>query len=138
LIADFFHSIADDPSSIYFRPHPLTKEFANSLCDSATKDYYVLLLDMPMQICGYAMLRGWDEGWLTPSLGIYISPHSRSSGASSLLMDHLHHEARERGATTVRLKVDKKNHKAIALYQRMNYVFISNEGENLIGNLNLQ
>lgn len=138
LLIDFYHFIANDPSSIYFRPHPLTKEFAETLCDSTTKDYYALLLDLSMHICGYGMLRGWDEGWITPSLGIYVSPYSRNSGASSLLMDHLHQKAKELDATTVRLKVNKENQKAIALYRKMNYTFSAIEGESLIGTLSLQ
>jgi ribosomal protein S18 acetylase RimI-like enzyme len=137
-ISEFFQSIANDPTSIHFRPHPFTKEFAESLWCAETMDYYALLLSQSKQICGYGMLRGWDEGWTMPSLGIYISPNARNSGASSLLMDHLHNEARARGASAVRLKVNKVNHKAICLYRKMNYVFKTHEGESLIGILDLQ
>ena len=69
------------------------------------------------------MLRGWDEGYAIPSLGIYVAPALRGTGAARLLMQYLHLCAKLSGATQIRLKVYRGNISATKLYQSLGYVF---------------
>jgi hypothetical protein len=82
-------------------------------------------------------LRGWDEGYLEPSLGIAIDPQWQGKGIGKILMNHLHEEAQKRGASSIRLKVYHKNTKAIQLYESLGYNFeVLNEKE-VIGKVKL-
>jgi ribosomal protein S18 acetylase RimI-like enzyme len=83
-------------------------------------------------VIAYGLLRGWDEGYDTPSLGIAVSPRSQRNGIGRRLMEHLHDVARARGATRVRLKVYRENTPAVRLYEAFGYSFEA-EGDELIG-----
>ncbi len=56
-------------------------------------------------IVAYGMLRGWDEGYETPSLGIAVHSEWQARGVGRRMMEHLHQVARVRGAKRIRLKV---------------------------------
>lgn len=106
----------------WFRPHPFTEASIAALCSTDVSDlYYVLVIDQ--RVIGYGLLRGWDEGYDVPSLGVAIDPEFRGLGLGSLTMRFLHIAARLHGATRVRLRVAADNHTAIAVYARMGYVF---------------
>ena len=68
------------------------------------------------------MLRGFDEGYSIPSLGIATHPDHRRATHAGDMIDHLHAVARVSGATKVRLKVYPDNHAAMALYLSAGYV----------------
>jgi len=88
-------------------------------------------------VVGYGMLRGWDEGYAIPSLGIALDPSIRGRGYSRLLMNFLHETAKTRGATRVRLKVDSQNRPGIELYRSLGYIFEPQSSAELIGFLDL-
>jgi ribosomal protein S18 acetylase RimI-like enzyme len=67
------------------------------------------------------MLRGWDEGYEVPSLGIALHPHAQGQGLAHLFMDFLHVAARRRGAKKIRLRVYRDNKSAITLYRSLGY-----------------
>jgi ribosomal protein S18 acetylase RimI-like enzyme len=67
------------------------------------------------------MLRGWDEGYTVPSLGIGIRREFERQGLGREMMVALHQVAREMGATAVRLRVHPDNVGAAALYRAMGY-----------------
>ncbi len=69
------------------------------------------------------MLRGWDEGYSIPSLGIAIHPAARELGMGRLLMNFLHVSASRRGASQVRLRVQNENINAIKMYESYGYIF---------------
>lgn len=134
-----FARIAVDPKNSQFHPHPFSDAEAERICTLAGNDKYVVLRS-GCDFQGYGMLRGWNEGFSIPSLGIYIAPELRGTGAARLLMQHLHLIARLSGATQVRLSVYKENFTAFRLYESMGYLFkVSNESsDQLVGMLNLQ
>lgn len=106
----------------WFRPHPFSEATITALCSTAVLDlYYVLVIDR--QVVGYGLLRGWDEGYDIPSLGIAIDADYRGLGLGSLTMNFLHSAALLRGAKRVRLRVAADNHVAIAVYAAMGYEF---------------
>lgn len=121
----------------YFMPHEFTRQAVDNLCQHEGEDLYFVLAE-GMRIVGYGMLRGWDEGYAVPSLGIAIHPDARRSGLGRALMAFLHAAAMRHGATRVRLRVSPANAKAIALYTSLGYVF-GNEEEGLsVGMIDLR
>lgn len=106
----------------WFRPHPFTPEHLDSLCAKGGRDLYYVIADGP-EAFGYGLLRGWDEGYEVPSLGIAIHPQHRGLGLGATLMEFLHSAARLRGSPRVRLRVGADNARAIALYRRVGYRF---------------
>jgi GNAT superfamily N-acetyltransferase len=133
-LAKLFDEIAKDRASVHFHPHRFDSEMAEWVCAYAGKDLYFGLIHEGVMV-GYGMLRGWDKGYETPSLGIYISADLRGTGAASLLMQHMHQAAKLRGSTQVLLKVHPENRAARRLYERFGYEFSECEGEQLVGRL---
>src|SRR5690348_1954921 len=71
VLAQLFLALCADNESVrYFHPHPLTVEFAASLCGRPghLRDRYFGMWRQG-SLAGYAMLRGWDEGYEVPSFG---------------------------------------------------------------------
>jgi [ribosomal protein S18]-alanine N-acetyltransferase len=119
-----------------FQPHPFTDEALEHLARYQGKDVYCVLVKEE-RVVGYGLLRGWDEGYEVPSLGIAIHPQSRHEGLGTELMRWLHATALERGASRVRLRVMEHNAEARKLYERLGYRFDVREGEYLVGTLDL-
>lgn len=136
LLAELFECIAADPLSNHFHPHPFTADAASRICNYTGQDRY-LALRIDDRLLAYGMLRGWDEGFSVPSLGIYVLPEVRGSGAARLLMEHLHVTARLSGAKQIRLKVYRENLPAYKLYTSLGYHFLdfSDQQGQIIGML---
>ena len=92
----------------FFQPHALTPGAARRLGQHSARDVYAMLLTDGRPVA-YGMLRGWDEGYKTPSVGIAVRRSARGKGYGRLMMAHLHHKARARGATQLRLRVHPDN-----------------------------
>ena len=103
-----------------FKPHPFTDQGVKERVDYKGKDFYCLLVD-GLEVVGYGLLRGWDEGYDVPSLGIAVRPGLQGTGRGRSIMQHLHEEARRLGAKQVRLRVRKENEPAIRLYEEFGY-----------------
>jgi GNAT superfamily N-acetyltransferase len=123
-LIQLFEHIGADPEAKYFHPHPFTAAEAVARAAYAGPDIYVLMLLAGKPI-GYGFLRGWDEHYAVPSLGVYVVEDHRGRGAASILMNYLHRVASLRGATRVRLKVHYANIRARRLYERLGYSFSS-------------
>lgn len=121
----------------YFKPHEFTRAAVDRLCLYKGEDLYLVLVEGG-RVLGYGMLRGWDEGYAVPSLGIAIHPDDRRSGLGKALMAFLHAAAIRRGAARVRLRVSPGNEKAIALYRSLGYEFGNEEAGLLVGLLDLR
>jgi ribosomal-protein-alanine N-acetyltransferase len=135
-LAVFFRSVHEAGEDARFHPHPFTAEEAARRIAYRGQDlYYVIMEDR--DVLGYGMLRGWDEGYTIPSLGIAVAPSSRGQGLGDLLMQFLHAAARRRGAARVRLKVYPDNLAAIRLYEKMGYRFEAHEDGQLVGFVDL-
>jgi ribosomal-protein-alanine N-acetyltransferase len=119
-----------------FHPHPFTAGQAAAIARYEGRDYYTAAMADGV-MAGYGMLRGWDEGYDIPSLGIAILPDYQRQGLGRLLMAHLHAVARERGAGRIRLKVYARNSAAIALYSSLGYALAPIDGDQFLGTLEL-
>jgi len=120
-----------------FHPHPFTDEAAKTLAQYRGRDLYYLLV-AGNAILAYGILRGWDQNYAIPSLGIAVHPEARRGGLGELMMRFLHCAARRNGARQVRLKVYPENASARSLYTKLGYKFDSVEEESqLVGRLDL-
>ena len=133
---EFFSDLRTGGDEIHFHPHPFTREEARRRCLYTGKDLYYILTG-EQRILGYGMLRGWDEGFDTPSLGIAIRRSARGAGFASLLIKFLHTAAHRRGARKVILKVYKDNLSAKRLYEHFGYTFKDEAKTQLLGSIDL-
>ena len=128
----FFRALAADAASALFHPHPFTDDEAAKLCSYAGIDLYLIAV-VGGEVRAYGMLRGWDEGYAVPSLGIAVHPSARGTGLGAAFMQYLHAAAAARGAKKIRLKVYPDNLAAIRLYTNLGYTFRSEEAGQLVG-----
>ena len=135
-LSKFFSDLRDAGDDLYFHPHPFTNDAAKRIVGYSGRDlYYVLCIGKV--IVAYGMLRGWDDGFEIPSLGIAVARAWRGRGVGNAMMHFLHVAARVRGSTMVRLKVHQDNHAAINMYKSLGYDFRLSEGDFLVGYLDL-
>jgi GNAT superfamily N-acetyltransferase len=133
-LGDLFEALRPDERQ--FHPHPLTRGEAERLARYDGPDVYAAVVDSGCAV-GYGLLRGWEEGYEVPSLGIAVHPEARGLGVAGTLMGYLHAAARERGARRVRLRVYPDNEPARRLYDRLGYRFDGQEDGQLVGYLEL-
>ena len=126
-LAELFADIDDT----FFQPHPFTADEARRIASHAGLDVYAILADGRRPVA-YGMLRGWDEGYATPSLGIAVRTDSQGRGLGRLMMAHLHAEARRRGAAQIRLRVDIDNTRARRLYESLGYAYCGDDRGELV------
>lgn len=119
-----------------FHPHPFTKKHVDALSARPTKDIYLLAL-WRGRVIAYGMLRGWDEGYHVPSLGIAVHPLFQGRGIGQMMMCCLHAAAQLRNAPRIRLKVYPDNHSARALYKRVGYRITGRERGQLVAHKEL-
>jgi ribosomal protein S18 acetylase RimI-like enzyme len=131
-LAQFFSVLVVNKDDLYFHPHPLTYEMAKKIAIYEGDDLYFLQIK-DNEITGYAILRGWDEGFTIPSLGIAMHPNFRNQGLGTDFMEFLHNQARAKGAAKVKLKVYPSNAGALQLYESLGYSFSDEENGQLIG-----
>lgn len=123
-LGDLFEQLADDPASIHFHPHPLTRAEAQRIAarDGIRDDiYYVAVRDG--RVVGYGMLRGWDEGYAVPSFGVAVAVDRRGAGIGRDLLRWAIAAAGERGAERMILKVHVTNVGARHVYETEGFVF---------------
>jgi ribosomal protein S18 acetylase RimI-like enzyme len=136
VLGDFFEALQGNGDFRLFHPHELSRQEARRLCAYKGKDLYYIGVEANRVLC-YGMLRGWDEGYKVPSLGIAIHPELRGSGLASAFMHFLHAAAKLAGAKQVRLKVYKHNQIAKNLYGRLGYRYQEASPTELLGILEL-
>jgi GNAT superfamily N-acetyltransferase len=134
-LAELFAALREAGDERWFHPHALTAEEASRLCSHTGGDVYAVLLEDGRAVA-YGLLRGWDEGFDVPSLGIAVHPERRGRGLARALMGRLHEEARRRGASRVRLTLHAGNEPARRLYEELGYE-LEERGEDLVGHLAL-
>jgi len=138
-LGDFLAAAHDHaPTAELFHPHPLTREFAVELCGKlpAIKDRYFALF-VGDRVAGYAMLRGWDEGYQVPSFGICVHPALQNAGVGHLLTTFGIEESKRAGAEKMRLTVYKRNERAAHLYAKYGFVFAEKDADSWVGVLDL-
>jgi len=135
-LIDHFQRLEEAGDTREFHPHPFTPEEARNKTRYAGADLYFVAV-AGGRVLAYGMLRGWDEGYDVPSLGIAVDPGARGSGLARAFMYFLHAAARTRGASAVRLKVYPTNTRAVRLYESLGYRFGGSDSSQLVGRLDL-
>lgn len=139
-LGDFFEVLAaDSETQHYFHPHPMTREAAADICRRATqgRDLYFVARDEG-RVVGYAMLRGWDEGYEVPSFGVCVHPQVRNLGIGKQLLQHSIEACHTRNSPRLRLTVYKTNVRAVHVYQKVGFTFTDKNEQELIGLLELR
>ncbi len=126
-----------DIDATFFRPHPFTPAEANRIATHRGRDIYALLYDADRPVA-YGMLRGWDDGYEAPSLGIAVRSSRQGRGYGRAMMVHLHDLARSRGAPFVRLRVHPLNVRARRLYESLGYQYQGEDRGELVMVLELR
>jgi ribosomal-protein-alanine N-acetyltransferase len=136
-LAALFAALIDRGDDRWFHPHALSAEEAARLCTYQGRDlYYAAAHDGA--VLAYGLLRGWDEGYQVPSLGIAIHPDARGLGLARAFMAFLHSAASLKGASRVRLKVYPDNSPARRLYESLGYLLEPAADGQLLGVLQLK
>src|SRR6266567_2947687 len=104
-LADLFAALREGGDDQDFHPHTLDAAAARRIAHHDGDDLYYAVTRGNERALAYGILRGWDEGFEIPSLGIAVHPDARGSGLGRMLMSFLHAAARQRGAEHVRLTV---------------------------------
>jgi ribosomal protein S18 acetylase RimI-like enzyme len=128
----FFSALVAAGDDENFHPHPFTRAEAEARCRYVGRDLYYVL-GTQRRVLAYGMLRGWDDGFDVPSLGLAVDPRARGCGLGRLLLDFLHQAAAWRGAESIRLKVYHDNERARRLYERAGYTFVDELEDELVG-----
>jgi ribosomal-protein-alanine N-acetyltransferase len=104
----------------WFRPHDLDAAGARAITSHRGDDVYLIgfLGSAPV---AYGMLRGWDQGYRVPALGVAVRDGYRDRGLGRQMMLALHDVVRERGGHRVRLRVSAGNVGARHLYHSLGY-----------------
>lgn len=132
LLAELFDHI----DTTYFRPHPMDQAGAWLIAHQQGLDVYAMLVEDDLGVA-YGMLRGWDEGYATPSLGLAVRAERQHQGIGRRMMMELHRVARDRGAGSVRLRVHPDNVRARRLYELLGYQYRGTERGELVMELAL-
>lgn len=103
-----------------FTPFPLTAETASAIAGRVGRDRYYVAIAGEM-IVGLGMLRGWDEGYDIPALGVLVHHEYRALGIGRSLSETAIAEAARLGAPAVRLSVHASNERALRLYESLGF-----------------
>jgi ribosomal protein S18 acetylase RimI-like enzyme len=132
--AQFLRALGANGDEAFFHPHPLDEHAASAVVELSQRgpDEYWIAVSGD-DVLAYGMLRGWSEGYAIPSLGLAVAPGHRGRGIARAMMDHLHGRARHRGASSIRLKVDRRNAAARSLYESLGYALQDHSPTELVG-----
>lgn len=132
----FFSELVANGDDSLFHPHGFGQVDADRICSNNGIDAYYAVFNSG-EILGYGLLRGWDEGYDIPSVGIAIGKKARGLGLGKMMMGFLHNAAKKAGATQVRLKVYKNNTAAIRLYEALGYRLEDHDDSQYLGIIEL-
>jgi ribosomal protein S18 acetylase RimI-like enzyme len=132
-LIDFFGDIKDfGDYNKYYHPFELTADVADDQCNRRDSDL-IYIVAIGRRIIAHGMLRGWEEGYKVPSLGIIVHPSYTGQGIGSMFMRFLHLAAWFKGAKAVRLSVYKANTPAVNMYRKFGYEFSDKNDKEYIG-----
>lgn len=127
-LSRFFADLAAAGDDAFFHPHPSDVASLRAIAEQPGKDLHLVFVEGD-DVRAYGLLRGWNEGYAIPSLGIAVHPGARAHGLGRLVMDYLEAMARHRGSPAIRLRVHTDNARAIGLYERRGYEMQPDAGD---------
>src|SRR5690606_20438352 len=96
-LARFFAALAAAGDDVFFHPHASDFASLRAIAEQPGKDLYLVFVAGD-DVHAYGLLRGWNEGYAIPSLGVAVHPDARAHGLGRLVMDYLEAMARHRGS----------------------------------------
>jgi len=136
-LVELFNALKEHGDESTFYPHPLTADEAARLCRHAGLDQY-FVATVKGKVVGYGMLRGWDEGYRTPSAGFATHPRYRQKKIFSTVVRSLIRQARNRGATEVRMTCSAHHELLIRSCSRLGFIFTPHSPGRLLGMIDLK
>ena len=128
LLTIFFVNLSERDKS-YFYPHPLNRENAVILCDSARAENNIRLVAVKKfqnseEIVGYVYLRCCDDNKNKCTFGIVVREDCRG-GLGNRLIEEIIQEAKAmNNLCSIELNVHKNNSRAIYLYQKHGFEIV--------------
>jgi RimJ/RimL family protein N-acetyltransferase len=113
---------SDKEYSQYFIPFSFNFETIYSLLLKAKKDQYYGIY-IAKVLVGFYMLRGFDEGYETPSYGVWISKDFTSKGLSKLTLHHAITFCKTNNIKKIMLKVHPDNIIAKNIYEDFGFIY---------------
>ena len=104
-----------------FDPFTLDAVQARRIALELRRDRFYLALRKQRPV-GFSMLRGFDEGYVIPSFGIFVDRDSHGEGIGRALTAWTIEQARALGCKAVRLTVYAANLPARRLYESLGFV----------------
>lgn len=105
----------------YFDPFSWSPEELASMLGSAVKDVY-WGIESGGRAAGVVMLRGFDEGFERPSLGLVVAEEMSGRGVGQAAVAHALAWCRVNGVREVRLTAADENGSAVRLFRRAGFV----------------
>jgi|AP12_2_1047962.scaffolds.fasta_scaffold16428_2 RimJ/RimL family protein N-acetyltransferase len=113
----------------YFTPFEFSVKSITHILDQAVKDkYFGIFVDN--ELAGFYMLRGLDQGYDTPSYGVWISSKYSNKGLSKLTLFHSFSFCKLNNIKTLMLKVHPENIIAKKLYESLGFVKTDTDNKN--------
>lgn len=135
-LSDFCATLASRDEQAFFHPHPFSPKEITRICSQPGQDYFCGAF-LGSAMVAYGMLRGWNEGFQHPSLGLAVRPDQRGRGWGRLMLGHLHGFARARQVSRIRLTVYRHNEEALRLFLLAGYRLASAVGPRAVAWLEL-
>lgn len=130
LLTDFFGRLSER-DKFYFYPHPLDRENAVILCDSALSEDNIRLVAVKKfqdseEIVGYVyVLRRFDDNENKWTFGIVIREDCRGGLGNSLIKKIIQNAKDSNRLRSIELTVHKDNPRAIHLYQKHGFEIVN-------------
>jgi RimJ/RimL family protein N-acetyltransferase len=113
----------------YFHPFDFDISTIKLVLQNAVEDRFFGVeirsdLSEGIELIGFYMLRGFDEGYTDPMYGVFISSQYTSKGIGRLTISHAECFCRFQGCKNILLKVFPHNLKAKRLYDYLGFKFL--------------
>ena len=124
ILAEFLQKNNTQQIKRQFNPFPLTRDTAYQIaCENHLDKYYIAIFEE--KITGLGMLRGWEENFPIPSLGLLIDKDFQGMGLGKLMLKYMINEVKRLGCSRIRLTVNATNRYAIDLYNSVGFIEVS-------------
>jgi ribosomal protein S18 acetylase RimI-like enzyme len=121
LLVELFERNSKPEVTSSFDPFPLTGQEARRIALQSHQDEFYVATSAG-RLVGFSMLRGFDEGYVIPSFGIFVDHEAHGQGVGRALTAWTIEAARRRGCPSVRLSVHAANVVALSLYSSLGFV----------------
>jgi RimJ/RimL family protein N-acetyltransferase len=115
--------------SQYFTPFSFDRSTLRNLVESRQRDcYFVVLLDE--RIAGFYMLRGFDQGYIRPTYGVWIAERHSGRGLALATLNHAVSVCQDLACSEIMLRVHRDNRRARGIYEQFGFrECVSDDGD---------